>query len=353
MKKVLMVGPARSVKGGMTTVVDNYYQYGLNEKVILKYIESCCDRNVLFKLIKEIFGIIKFIFCVNKFDIVHIHVASRRSTFRKIIYIRISKFYGKKVILHIHGGGFKEFFDNEISNRKQEYIKKWFNKADKIIVLSEEWKLYFSNIVNDKKIIVMYNGVNIPENFEKNFNKNILFMGRICKEKGIFDLLYVIYKLKSKYPDIMLNICGAGCEREVDEFINKYQLKENVTRYGWINGDNLDEQLINNSIFVLPSYFEAMPMSILEAMAYKNIVIATYVGGIPQIIKNNVNGFLVQPGDVQNMEKIIKKIIGSDFYKKNIPIEARKTIIEKFNIKKNIKKLVKIYNEIQKEYSDE
>ena len=53
------------------------------------------------------------------------------------------------------------------------------------------------------------------------------------------------------------------------------------------------------------------------------------------------------------MEKIIKKIIGSDFYKKNIPIEARKTIIEKFNIKKNIKKLVKIYNEIQREYSDE
>ena len=109
MKRVLMVGPARSVKGGMTTVVDNYYQYGLNEKVILEYIESCCDRNVFFKLIKEILGIIKFVFIVSKYDIVHVHVASRRSTFRKIIYVRISKFYGKKVILHIHGVDLRNF----------------------------------------------------------------------------------------------------------------------------------------------------------------------------------------------------------------------------------------------------
>ena len=316
MKKVLMIGPARNVKGGLTTVVDNYYQYGLNEKVILKYIESCCDKNIFLKFIKEILGIFQFIFCLNKFDIIHIHVASRRSTFRKILYIKISKFYNKKVVLHIHGGGFREFFDNEISSQKRKYIKKWFNKADKIIVLSEEWKLYFSKIIDDKKIVVMYNGVNIPNDFEKKFNEKILFMGRICEE------------------------------REIDDFIKKYQLEDNVIKHGWINGDSLKTQLIDNSIFVLPSYFEAMPMSILEAMAYKNIVIATCVGGIPQVIEDNINGFLIRPGDVQSMESIIEGIINSDVYQKNIPIEARKTIIEKFNIKRNIKELVKIYSEI-------
>ncbi len=346
MKKVLMIGPARNVKGGMTTVVDNYYQYGLNEKVILKYIESCCDKNIFLKFIKEILGIFQFIFCLNKFDIIHIHVASRRSTFRKILYIKISKFYDKKVVLHIHGGGFREFFDNEISSQKRKYIKKWFNKADKIIVLSEEWKLYFSKIIDDKKIVVMYNGVNIPNDFEKKFNEKILFMGRICEEKGIFDLLHVVSKLKSRHPNILLNLCGSGCEREIDDFIKKYRLEDNVIKHGWINGDSLKTQLIDNSIFVLPSYFEAMPMSILEAMAYKNIVIATCVGGIPQVIEDNINGFLIRPGDVQSMESIIEGIINSDVYQKNIPIEARKTIIEKFNIKRNIKELVKIYSEI-------
>ena len=71
---VLMVGPARSVKGGMTSVVDSYYDYGLDKKINLKYLESSNDKNKILKAIKEITGFCKFKLLVKKYDIIHIHI---------------------------------------------------------------------------------------------------------------------------------------------------------------------------------------------------------------------------------------------------------------------------------------
>ena len=109
--KILMLGPARTVKGGMTSVVDNYFNYGLNQKVDLKYIETINDKNKFLKALKEIKGKIEFLTNVKKYDIIHIHMASRRSTFRKGKYVRIAKKFNKKVILHIHGAEYKIFFN--------------------------------------------------------------------------------------------------------------------------------------------------------------------------------------------------------------------------------------------------
>ena len=123
MIKVLMLGPARSVKGGMTSVVDNYYDAKLNEKVKLKYIETCNDSKYkISKLLKEIKGKLEFHKKINNYDVVHIHMASRRSTFRKAKYAHIAKAKGKRVILHIHGGEYKIFY-NECNEEKKKYIR--------------------------------------------------------------------------------------------------------------------------------------------------------------------------------------------------------------------------------------
>ena len=141
MKKVLMLGPARDVKGGMTSVVDNYYEYGLDKKVELKYIETINDKSKISKFISEKRGYKEFKKVIDKFDIVHIHMASRRSTFRKGKYVKIAKNKGKKVIIHLHGAEFKVFI-NECNFKQRQYVEEILNLADRIIVLSEEWKEY-------------------------------------------------------------------------------------------------------------------------------------------------------------------------------------------------------------------
>lgn len=343
--KVLMIGPARNVKGGMTSVVDNYYKAGLNKKVNIKYIETINDKSKIEKLLKEVLGYIEFLKNIKKFDIVHVHMASGRSTYRKCHYINIAKKNNKKVVLHVHGGGFKEFFEKECSNKQKKFIMNTFNKCDKIIVLSHKWKEYFSQYISSDKIKIVYNGVKIPQDYEKKLNaKKIIFLGRISRDKGIYDLLKAMSYLVGKYNDIELTIGGIGEEKKLYSLIEKYNLKNNVKILGWLNEEKKCEELKKSSLFILPSYFEAMPISILEAMSYKNVIISTNVGGIPEIIDNGREGILIEPGNIKQLYATIERFINNEYDLKKFSEEAMKKVKKYFDINESISEIYKIYD---------
>ena len=342
---VMMLGPARSVKGGMTTVVDGYYNGGLDRKVNLKYIETVNDKKAISKLFSILIGFIEYISCIREYDIVHIHMASRLSTFRKAIYVRISKHFGKKVILHIHGAEYKIFYNEECNERKRKHIRKTLELADHIIVLSEEWKDFFKSLVDENKIIVLYNAIKIPKDFEKKLNnKNILFLGRIGDRKGIFDLLDVISVLSKKYCDIKLYAGGDGEIARFKKYVKKKHIEQNVQYIGWASGKMKKKLLFESSYYVLPSYNEGMPMSVLEGMAYKNITISTCVGGIPKVINNNQNGIIVCPGDKKALYEALETLFNNPEMRKKLSSNARKTIEDNFNIANNIKEIINIYS---------
>ena len=354
MIKVIMVGPARNVKGGMSTVVNNYFNYGLDHDFNLKYVETINDGNKINKFIKEKLGFLTFLFNIKKNDIVHIHMASRRSTFRKIMYIKISKFFKKKIVLHIHGGGFKKFFDEECNIKQKKYIKKYLNYCDKIIVLSEEWFEYFKYLVDRSKICVIYNGVDVPSKKEKEFiDKNILFLGRIEKDKGIYELIDAINVLVKKDPDVKLYIGGSGESNRLNEVIKNYKLEKNVILLGWINDEEKKKYFELCSYFILPSYFEAMPMSLLEAMANSCVVIATNVGGIPHVINNRINGILINPKKIDEIVKVVDELFDNKKLNLTLSNNAYLTVLEKFNINGNIDSIKKIYYElIERDYNE-
>lgn len=340
---VLMIGPARDVKGGMTTVVDNYFEYGLSSLVKLDYCESINDKSKFQKGIKEVCGYIHFCRIVNKYDLVHIHMASGRSTYRKIEYIKKAKKNKKKVVVHIHGGGFADFYaaQNERNKRK---IEKGLNLADKVIVLSQEWKQYFLQIIPKEKLEILYNGVEVPKEFNKDYNNNcILFLGRLCEEKGVYKLLEAIKVLSVTHPDIKLNICGSGEEDKILKYIRDNSLSNNVKLIGWVAKYQREKQLKENSIFVLPSKYEAMPMSLLEAMAYRNIPVCTNVGGIPQIIQDGTNGILIKKYEVKSIIEALEKVLDCPQKKKYMAEISYKTVEEKFNIERNVRLLYEIY----------
>ena len=342
--KVLMIGPAKSVKGGMTSVVDNYFKYGLDKEVDLKYIETVNDKNKVLKLLKIIKGYVEYISNIKKYDVIHIHMASRRSTFRKGKYIRIAKRYGKRIILHIHGAEFKIFYNNECNKNQKKYIIDTLNMTDKIIVLSEEWKDFFSKLVDKNKIEVIYNAILIPDNFEKNLDtKRILFLGRFGKRKGIYDLIKVLEKLCVKYSDLTLYAGGDGEIEKVRQIVNEKKLGNNIKILGWVNGEEKEKLLKESSFYILPSYNEGMPMSVIEGMAYKNVTVSTNVGGIPKVITNMQNGILINPGDTESLYRYLDELLQDKELRIKLSENARKTTEEKFNIKNNIKKLIEVY----------
>ena len=330
----------------MTSVVDNYFDAGIEKKVDITYIETVNDKNAFSKILKMISGFLKFITCINRCDIVHIHMASRMSTFRKGIYVRIAKKKNKKVILHIHGAEYKIFYEKECTKKQQKYVINTLNLADKIIVLSEEWKEYFEKIIDKDKIIIIYNSILIPKDFKKDLDtQKILFLGRFGERKGIYDLLDVVEKLITDYPKLKLYAGGDGEIEKVQKIVKEKDINDNFEYLGWEKEKYLKEV----SFYVLPSYNEGMPMSLIEGMAYKNVSISTNVGGIPKVINNMNNGIIINPGDKDELYNNMKKLLDNDKLRKKLSNNARITVEEKFNINNNLDKLLNVYKSVLEE----
>ena len=140
-KKILVIGPSPSrSKGGMATVIEEIEKdKKLNEQFDIDVYESYIDGNKLVRLFYSIYAFIKFYFTKRNYDLYHVHVASRGSTFRKGHYVDVIKKWNKKVILHVHGAQYLVFF-NEISEKKKNRVIEILKKSDMVIALSQDWK---------------------------------------------------------------------------------------------------------------------------------------------------------------------------------------------------------------------
>ena len=347
-KVILQVGPSLKDKGGMVTVMQSI----MNSNILKKYNIIHIPTYIYGKKFSLFFiSILKIIFykIIYRVELVHVHMASYGSFYRKSIIISICKILHLKVVLHCHGACFEKFY-NSVKPSKKEYIKKTFAKAEKVIVLSESWKDFFKTIVDENKIIVMYNSVNVPKEENKDNLNNVptgLFLGRIGERKGAYDLIEVVKKLTQEGIKLKMIMAGDGEIDKAKEIIKKENLEDIIEVLGWIDSDKRQEYLKKSDFYILPSYDEGMPMSVLEAMSYSLPVITTDVGGIPEMIQNEENGILVKPGDNEAIEKAIKKILENDNLRRELSQNAYKTILDKFNFEKYEESLASLYKQIK------
>ena len=137
-RKILVIGPSPTrSRGGMATVIEEIEKdKNLNEQFDIDVYESYIDGNKFIRFFYSIYAFIKFCFTKRNYDLYHVHIASRGSTFRKGHYVDVMKKWDKKVILHIHGAQYLVFFD-EISEKKQNRVVEILKKSDMVIALSE------------------------------------------------------------------------------------------------------------------------------------------------------------------------------------------------------------------------
>ena len=237
-KVILQVGPSLKDNGGMVTVMKQIVDSEIAHKYKVIHIATYIYGRkylLLFSAIcKILIAKIKY-----KVDLAHIHMASYGSFYRKSILINLCRILKIKIIIHIHGACFNKFY-NGVLDKKKKYIIKTLNKAEKVIVLSESWKEFFKDIIEENKIEVLYNSVKIPEKETKSRKEGhtALFLGRIGERKGVYDLL----KVASKVPNIKIIIAGDG-ETEKARSIVKEQNLENVTILNWIDEKEREEYL--------------------------------------------------------------------------------------------------------------
>lgn len=292
-------------KGGIAVVLNSYSRIFPKFNIIVNSNGKNAIANLLQLLYSLVMTTAKLAFC-RDIRIVHIHTASNNSFKRSALFISLAKYFKRKVVIHIHGGGFKEYYEKNTS-----FVHKNLLKCDTIIALTEYWKEFFEGL-GFENVIVVPNIVDSPTIQERKCDDgktHILYLGLITKAKGIFDLIDTIYEHKEDLKgNIVLHIGGNGETTTLQSIINERDLSQFVKFEGWVSGNKKVELLNNADVFILPSYTEGLPISILEAMSYKLPVISTPVGGIPEVIKDGENGLLFTPGDKNALYQAIDKL---------------------------------------------
>lgn len=343
--KILMIGPDRSVHGGISGVVNNFYAAGLAEKVDLTYVGTMVDGSKIRKLLQAIKAYIRFCTKLSHSDIVHVNMASDVSYYRKSLFIRTAYWFHKKIIIHQHGGDFQTFYHSQLSDKGKKRLRAVFTKADAVIVLTSFWEDFFAQIVDKKKIVIIPNGISLPKMSSRKYGTHkLLFLGRICKEKGIEELLAVVAELSQKYKDIQLYLGGIFEDESLKVLAEQH--KETITLLGWIEGSEKEKYLEFCDIYVLPSYFEGQPVSVLEAMSYASCVVASRVGGIPQMIEDNESGLLIEPRDQDSLKKALITVLEDERLCTRLGMTAREKVQKEFSIDQCIEKLLSLYGKV-------
>ena len=342
---IVMIGADRSVHGGVSAVVNNYYRAGLDKKVNLRYIGTMVDGSKFRKLLRAFSSYLRFLVSLPKMDILHVNMAADASFYRKKIFIDTAALFHKKILIHEHGGDFQSFYYNKNNESGRRLIRKTLNKAQVFVVLSQEWAEFFKPIVNKEKIVILENAVLIPPTTKTSYDDhNLLFLGRLCKEKGISELLDAVSIVAQKYPDIRLYLGGVWEDNNLKK--KAAALKEHVKYLGWIDDKQKEQYMEKCSIFVLPTYFEGQPISLLEAMAKGMTVISAEVGGIPQIVTNNQEGILIPPKDTKALSDSICDLLDDPKAKKLYGTNARARIVQAYNMSQRVNELVAIYKKV-------
>lgn len=341
---VIMLGPSLDSKGGMATVVNGYIAAGIEGMCDFEYIETTRPGNAVFKVLAGVEAFAKFRKGLRGCDIVHLHIGAGVSPARKAVFARAAKKAGKAVVLHEHRGILAELYreGGEDFARKTREI---YTMADVAVVLSEEWKAFFSkNVCEPAKVRVLHNSVATPvDSPALGQTEFVLFLGHMTDVKGPDVLIRAIAKVLETRPGCRFVFAGDGDAQPYQSLARELGVLDSCEFVGWVDGERKDALLRDCPVYCQPSRNEGMPMALLEAMGYGRACVATRVGGVPQVVEDGVDGMLVNPGDSAGIARTIASLLGCRDKAEEIGAAAREKVIDEFSPEKNLEKLGEIY----------
>lgn len=308
---ILIVGPSvTGTPGGMATIIQDMLEdpeWRAHHRIC--HLVTHNEGPSFFKVLYALIAYAKFLLQAPQFDIIHIHAASGASIFRKAFFVYAARWFHKPTIIHIHGDNYDSFYRNAPAKTKA-FLTKLHNRASCNIVLSTYWKHFFVSEISVRHVTVIPNGVDTSLYAESRTpyqSGQLLFLGRLGARKGVYDLIQAMAILRNRDIFPRLYLAGDGELEKVKEQIQTLALQDQISIEGWCDAKKKTALLRATSVLILPSYSEGLPVAILEAMAAGKVIISTPVGGIPELVIPQQNGFLVPPGDVDSLANAIEQ----------------------------------------------
>lgn len=230
--------------------------------------------------------------------------------------------------------------------------------ASAVLTVSHYNKDYIRSLtkIEEEKIHVIRPCIdtnNLKDVKREEENHSIITVARLVEKKGIKYAILAVQKLIRDYPKIQYRIVGSGpLEKELNIMVKTLGLDEYVKFLGSLDDESLNRELGRASVFVLPCIkarngdMDGLPLSAMEAMAVGIPVISTNISGIPELIENGREGFLVEPESEDQLAGAIRKLLDNKALRNEMGKNGKKKIEKDYNIHKEVKKLIGVWSEI-------
>lgn len=349
-RRVLMVCTAG--RGGMLSVIESYRVDGLFDRWGVRLFSPHDEGSLARRLWLAAVEILRFIveILTHRVTLVHCHAAELGSFWRKSIFGLLARACGIPVLFHLHGAEMKDFYDGQAAPIRR--LISWIlERYSAVVVLSPSWADWVRSVAPRARVFVLHNYVRMPAVQGRRAGEGpikVLFLGIIGHRKGVYDLLPAFAQALAARPGMKLLIGGNG---EVDQArmrAAELGLGDAVEFLGWVGGDRKNELLAQADIFVLPSYNEGLPISLLEAMSWGVPVISTTVGGIPELIRDGTDGYLIEAGDVPALARRLTELAGDPDLRRRMGSAGREQVAESFSREAVLPRLEQLYADISR-----
>jgi glycosyltransferase involved in cell wall biosynthesis len=367
--RILILGQFPPSSGGICTNLQNLLSSPIKEKYHFRIFPTGSkkygkagyfEESIVQKSFRAAGAFFRFTVTLvtNRPDAAHINTSvSGYSPWRDLFFLALTKLFRVKVLFQVHGGRLDEFLMKR-SFFSKLVILRTLRLADQIAVLSSVQKRAFEKYDIQNEIIIVPNIVD-ANRFSQNSKRKkpgdnldrlivILFITPIFfKRKGVWEILEAVPQVTQSHKNVRFVFIGADQEEST---MRSYCVQKGLQSYVEFPGRRFGQAIIdayhNADIFLLPSYQEGFPLTILEAMAAGLPVISTPVGAIPEVIENGVNGFLIPPRDSQALAEKINLLIEHRELREKMAENNKGKVREKYDLRPVSEIFDAIYQEL-------
>ena len=349
-RRVLMVCTAG--RGGMLSVIESYRVDGLFDRWGVRLFSPHDEGSLARRLWLAAVEILRFIveILTHRVTLVHCHAAELGSFWRKSIFGLLARARRIPVLFHLHGAEMKDFYDAQPAPIRR--LISWIlERYSAVVVLSPSWADWVRSVAPKASVFVLHNYVRMPAAQGRRAGEGpvkVLFLGIIGHRKGVYDLLPAFAEALQARPGMKLLVGGNGEVEQARMRAAELGLGDSVEFLGWVGGDRKNELLAAADIFVLPSYNEGLPISLLEAMSWGVPVVSTTVGGIPELIRDGTDGYLIEAGDVPALARRLAELAGDPDLRRRMGRAGREQVAESFSREAVLPRLEQLYADISR-----
>jgi glycosyltransferase involved in cell wall biosynthesis len=347
--RLVMLGAAPGTRGAIAPVVEAYRAGGLLKRWPIAYIATHGDGGFVENARLVLKGLRAFAGTLarERSVIVHAHCGTRAGLWRQGAFIALAAAARCPVIVHLHGGGFERLYD-AASAPARAVIRFVLSRAACVIAPTESLRAWARSVAREAYVVCVPPLVTVqpacpkvgPEVKRQNL---ILVLGTLEAGKGIVDLLQAVASLRPAIPDVRLVCASEGDRAGVARHAERLGIRDVVKFVGRVGPSGKRTLLENAAAFVLPPGAEGLPVSLLEAMAAGVPVIASPAGGVPEVVVDGVSGFLVAPGDVAALSRLLRKLLLERALGARLGAAARESVRLRFAPERGIARLEEIY----------